>query len=252
MFSSLMKSEAKTSASTKAEAAAGEAVALAKAATAVVPVPSAVRRSLGLRTASSRRRRGKSDRVFSVQAEGYCRPGRILQTQVYTFQQDAFVPAFLTSSSTLEVDDAISFTLAGINNVTSFTNIFDQYRIAGLEVWLTPRITVTNTASENTGTLWSTIDYDDANSTLISYLQEYENALFGPGTLSHYRKFVPHAAVAAFSGTFTSYANVEAPWIDSVSTAVQHYGFKAGITVTDAAYVFDLTVRYTLQFRNTR
>jgi len=96
------------------------------------------------------------------------------------------------------------------------------------------------------------VDYDDANATLISYLQEYENALFGPGNLTHYRKWKPHAAIAAFQGTFAGYANVESPWIDSVSTAVQHYGLKTGITVTDAAYVYDITIRYTVSFRNTR
>jgi hypothetical protein len=179
------------------------------------------------------------------------RPGLLTNNMVYTFQQDIEIDAFLTSSAVIEVDVAQAFTLNQLSNVSGLISVFDQYKIDKIEAWVVPRTSVT-TASLNTGILWSTVDYDDANPTTIGYLQEYQNALSAPGYCGHYRSWAPHVAIAAYSGTFASFANAANQWIDSASTGVQHYGLKLGITRTDAAYVFDLIARLTVSFRNTR
>jgi len=59
-------------------------------------------------------------------------------------------------------------------------------------------------------------------------------------------------AVAAYAGSFTSYANMEPQWIDCASPSVQHYGFKCAVNPTGVAMTFDLIGKIWVQFRNSR
>jgi len=71
-------------------------------------------------------------------------------------------------------------------------------------------------------------------------------------TDSHYRKFIPHVAVASYSGTFTSFTNEVAPWIDIASPSVQHYGLKTACTPTTAVVQYTARARLSVSFRNVR
>jgi len=179
------------------------------------------------------------------------RPGTVSNSKTYRFQQDVEFDAWLTASAVIEVDKEQSFQLSQLDNLTGFVDIFDQYRIVQIEAWIMPRTTITTTTG-NMGQLWSVVDYDDANATTIAFLHEFQNALVAPGYCAHYRKWQPHVAIAAYSGAFTSFANEASPWIDCASPNVAHYALKAGVTVTDAAYVWDMIARFTVEFRNTR
>jgi len=141
-----------------------------------------------------------------------------------------------------------------ITNFSSWSTVFDQYRILRAEVWIVPRLSQVSSSTVNPGQLVSVIDYDDGNA-LGSFADglQYSNALVGPGLQGHYRDFAPHIAVGAYSGSFTSYANLDATtWIDCASTGVSFYGLKAASTVTDATYTYDINVRLHVQFRNSR
>jgi hypothetical protein len=112
-------------------------------------------------------------------------------------------------------------------------------------------------AAVNRGRLLSVVDFDDATAlTLESDYQQYQTCVQTSATLSHYRSWKPHAAIAAFgSGVFSSYANLESPWIDCGSPNVQHYGLKVGMTAADAAgsvVVYDLYARFHVEFRQVR
>jgi hypothetical protein len=158
-------------------------------------------------------------------------------------------PIFTTSTS-LATFFGLSFTAsAHITQFSSFAAVFDQYRIMQIETWVSMP---TATLVSNNGLLYSVIDYDnDAAPTNTSTLQNYTNVILSPVTVGHYRRFRPHVAVAAYSGAFSSFKNELADWIDCASTGVAHYGEKFAVDATVAAVSVILTVRVTVQFRNT-
>jgi hypothetical protein len=160
----------------------------------------------------------------------------------------------ITSSASLAVFNGVVFSLSQVDQVSSLIAVFDQYRITEIEVWYMPRTSSTSvTGTGNAGLLASVLDYDDGTAlTSFASALDYTNALVSSGVDGHYRRFKPHCAVAAYSGAFTSYANVESPWLDAVSTTVQHYGVKTAWTVTDTAYTQDILARFHVEFRNVR
>jgi len=140
-----------------------------------------------------------------------------------------------------------------VSQFSSWAAVFDQYLIREVEVWITtafsPAATAVNYGNEN---LYLVVDYDDANAlTTVAGALAYENVIAAPVTNGHYRKWRPHIAVAAYSGTFTSFKNEVSDWIDVASPNVQHYGLKvvADVTSTNALQVKMFT-RVWIQFRN--
>jgi hypothetical protein len=130
---------------------------------------------------------------------------------------------------------------------TEYTGLFDQYRIRLIEAWLEPIAAQGTTVF---GPVASAIDLDDANSPgNLASVQAKQDSLTSYGGSSHYHRWVPHCALAAYSGVFTSFANVTAPWIDSASPAVQHFGLKYAALPTPAAVPYRLNVRMHLSFR---
>jgi len=161
--------------------------------------------------------------------------------------------AYATASNAVATFTTLTFSVGALDQITPLTALFDQYRIELVEVWLTPRMTAANGIALNFGQFHSVIDFDDNNSlTTVPQALDYENCVFGAGCVGHYRRWVPHIAMAAYSGAFTSFANVTSPWIDAASSAVQHYGLKTAWTVCDGAYIYDIQYRLHTVWRNVR
>jgi hypothetical protein len=158
-----------------------------------------------------------------------------------------------SSSTTLQTFFAASFNIANLDQVSTLTSLFDQYRIVWVEVWLLPRFADNSSTSINPGLTTTVIDYDDgAALTTVAAALDYQNALTAPSTLGHYRKFRPHIAIAGYTGSFAGYTNFTSPWIDCSTTNIQHYGLKAATTVTSTSITFDLISRLHCEFRNVR
>jgi hypothetical protein len=173
--------------------------------------------------------------------------------QVFNFHQQFEIAGVHTTSVAVETFSAQSWTLSQCNNSATFQALFDQYRIPLIEFWLTPQSKLESAAGQTVGLMTSVIDYDDGTAlTSVASAGDYDSAVTGPGGMGHYRKFVPHVAIAAYSGAFTSFANEEAPWIDIASNTVVHYGVKFASTVTSVAYSYGGVVRMHVQCRNTR
>lgn len=170
----------------------------------------------------------------------------------YKFQQMVSFGSY-TSSTGGGTAWTSNFELSQVDQSADFTAIFDQYRIKEVEWWFIPRMSVSQSGTANTGNIVSVVDYDD-DTTLPNLTTglDYQNALLSAGTTGHYRRFVPHAAIAAFSGSFTSYVNATSPWIDAASPGVRHYGIKAYWTATDVVYTIDCFARIHFEFRNVR
>jgi len=177
---------------------------------------------------------------------------RTAESRNFTTQQaGVFASAFATSTST-PTFGAIAFNLQNVNQYSALQLIFDQYRLSDIEVWLVPQ--VSEAVSSASGTLYSVIDLDDSVAlTSVSQFGDYSNAVFTPVKTGHYRHFQPHVAIAAYSGAFSSFANVPSPWIDTSSSTVQHFGIKYGSSITTVLSVaFDIYYRFKLEFRNIR
>jgi hypothetical protein len=208
--------------------------------------------------ANATQRRGKKSikqlqsKTWNVLAERAPRSvlPRELDVRPYVFVQDVdFGNAFVTNATGFATY-AQMYTLSQVPQQATFTALYDQYRISLIEVWLTPEV---QGVQSNSALLLSVIDYDDANTpTNEAYLENYQNMIMTNIQEGHYRVFVPHVAIASYSGTFTSFANMEAPWIDSASNTVAHYGIKAGTTMTNAVIAIGSRVRFTIEFRNVR
>lgn len=172
---------------------------------------------------------------------------------IFRFQQSFETAAAVAPSTLVATFTATNFQFSSLDDAASLSAVFDQYRIECVEIWYIPRITETTTIG-NTGLFTTVVDYDDSNvlTTLASALA-FENQQTSRGVTGHYRKFIPHVAVALYAGAFTSFGNTEAPWIDMSSPSVQHYGVKTAWSVTDSAlYVFDTVTRLTVAVRNVR
>jgi hypothetical protein len=173
---------------------------------------------------------------------------------VHRFIQTTDLGTVVSSSTTLPVFYARAFTFTDVQQYASFAVIFDQYRIAEIEVWFNPG---NISSSYNTGTsgyIYTATDYDDDTAwTQTSQAQQYTNVMMGPPNLGHYRRWKPHVAEALYSGAFTSYGNITAPWIDMGSTGVKHYAFKAALgtaSSSNTAYSCSLTARIHFECRN--
>lgn len=193
-------------------------------------------------------------KAFSVDGVGFPQAANYVpDTQVYRVTQTAHIEAFLTSSATLPVFASRVFTLNDVPLNTAFQQLFDQYCIEQVEVWVTPKTSDTSGAA-NSGLLLSAIDYDDGNVVPnLATLEAYANVMVGSGLVGHYRRFRPHVALAAYSGAFTSFANKVHQWLDVASPGIEHYGLKLGVTAGNAAtFKWDLIIRYHIAFKSVR
>jgi len=174
---------------------------------------------------------------------------------VHKFIQTTDLTTVFTSSTTNPVGYARSFTFADLAQYTSFSTIFDQYKITDIEVWLSPGFTNSSSFTPGTsGYLYTVTDYDDDTTpSSVTNLQQYTNCIMTPGFMGHYRRWKPHVAEALYSGAFSSYGNISAPWIDIASNSVKHYGFKAMVApaASSATVVsYQLTMRLHFECRN--
>jgi hypothetical protein len=117
--------------------------------------------------------------------------------------------------------------------------VWDQYRIDAVRMTITAQNNavglVTNSTTALTA-LYTVIDYDNStNLGSIATARQYSNcAVLEPGK-SLIRTFQPRVAIGAYSGAFTSFANMTPPWIDCSSASVNHYGIKIFVPGVTAA-----------------
>lgn len=161
----------------------------------------------------------------------------------------------LTSNTVADIFPNYNYALQYLTAYSEFTALFDQYRITRIETTFMPTITEISALGSFTNSyLLTAIDYDDSNAyaTLNDALQ-VATASITPLTKPVTRGFSPRLALAAYSGTFTSYA--QAPpgqWVDCASPGVQHYGLKCAVPLTGSIQTWRVLHRYFLEFRRVR
>lgn len=219
----------------------------------IVPVPAFAKRLMGKRTSSQSQKGGKGDgQVFTIETipRNMFKPKQS-SNAIFSIDQDVLLQAWFTTSVTVATFSAVGFVISALDQFSTLAALFDQYRIREIEVWIVPQLDASISVPQSN--FATVIDYDDSN-LLTTYAQalDYVNCVSTNGAMAHYRRFVPHVAAAAYSGAFTSFMNVTAPWIDAASSGVIHYGIKAASTAGTKTCVYDLTYRIHSQWRNVR
>jgi len=200
-------------------------------------------------SARRRGRKGKetiTSKTFNIVAGRPLSQPKIRMNQIVVEMREKLEGYHITSIS-VPTFAAVAFTLAGFAQYAAYTTVFDQYKFDQIEVWIEPSGIGGVT---NAGTLTTCVDLDDAGTpTTIASVEAHQSALDSTGLAGHYHKWVPHVAVAVYSGTFTSYGNSEAQWIDVASPNVQHYGIKSANSQTSVLVAYNMSVRARVSFR---
>jgi hypothetical protein len=205
------------------------------------------------RQSANLQRQGSDSLTWNVNNGSIPRFGNVqkFDNRVHNIIQTQDLGNLLISSSSLPTFGSLAITAGThVSQFSQFASVFDQYRIAEVELWLQPTLPA-STPSPGNVNLFSVVDYDDANvPSSIAQLLEYENAIVSSISNGHYRKFKPHLAVAAYAGTFTGFSNKAADWIDCASSTVQHYGSKFGMDTSSVTVGVRAMIRIWIQFRN--
>lgn len=224
-----------------------EASASLKAALTAMPAGSG---AMAVRRKGGRRSRGKTVNI-SVGNDSRI-PWLVRPKNLHTvvMSQSVSEQSLSTSSNAAPTYSSITFVVSGLNNFTSMSAVFDEYRILEIECLISPNITeVINQTSGGPGTYVTAVDVDDAGvPTSLDQIASYESSVETKATVSHYHRWEPQYAVAAYSGAFTSYS-LQKGWIDCSYPNVQHYGIKFGVGVAGLTQDFTYHYRYRIAFR---
>lgn len=168
---------------------------------------------------------------------------------VYNIYKTA-TTAEVTTSTTIQVASSVNFSLGQVPDAGDLIKVFDQYRIAMVEIQFLPRANmVTDFGGFNRYV--TVIDYVDSTNVNFNEAEAYPSAMVTEIMKPQTRTIIPRVAVAVYSGAFTSFMSETAPWIDCGSPNVQHYGVKYVFLASTLVAKVDIKYRYHFQFRNT-
>jgi hypothetical protein len=173
-----------------------------------------------------------------------------MDNRPYKFVQTLDYGTILTSSSSSDVFYAQSFNIGGLANISSIASLFDQYKIAGVEVWITP--TYLDYVGGNPNSVYySVVDYDDSIvPTAINNLIQFQNCIEVSSTTGTYRRWVPHIAANVGGTTSAAGINLPAKWIDVALQSIPHFGIKVAVKASNVTTYLNMRVRYTILVRN--
>lgn len=171
-----------------------------------------------------------------------------LRQPVQYFKRTVYLPAFIVSSTTVNVPFVNSFALADVPNATEFTTLYDQYKIMGVQFKLYPRF---NSVDQNLsgGRIWTVLDYDDSNlPATINELCQYQNVKCTNTSQIHSRYLKPKFNLTTGSANIPQSTH----WIDVATTSVPYRGIKGILEPTSASVAYDCKLTYYLAMKNVR
>lgn len=194
-----------------------------------------------------------------------------MRRQVHVFKRTAYLGTVTAQISALgvatPVANAYVFTLNQLPSVGDFTSLFDQYKITGAKLQLTPALSegisspLFGTASTlGYSRVHSVIDYDDASAPASEdQMLEYGSHKSTAPFQKHSRFIRPKVLHEIYrSAIATAYAPKSNTYLDMTNTDVPHYGIKVWIsapnTTAGTAGSIAYKVYQTLYFtcKNTR
>jgi len=171
---------------------------------------------------------------------------------LHNFTRTAIYSNFVTSGASATYAQ-YAFALSDLSGYTEFTALFDQYRINKIEFKMQPSMTMMTPGSQQLGVIASVVDYDDSTA-LGSFNAALEYGSCQTWNVNDTLQIAlkPRMALAAYSGAFTSYANMQDQWIDAASSGVLHYGIKIACGTTTLAQTYIVLARFHFSCRSTR
>lgn len=161
----------------------------------------------------------------------------------------------------LDQGAAFTFDVSQLDQATTFTALYDQYRIVAIKANFISMVNTKDaydyTLNNNIpGRLFTAFDHDDANPPPnVGSLRQKETCLENNVYRNFSRWIKPHAAGLLYNTSITSgYSSNTSPWIDTSSPAIPHYGLKMMLTGAGFASTrFDamtLEFEYYVEFRD--
>lgn len=145
-----------------------------------------------------------------------------------------------------------------MSEVSSFTDIYDQYRFDWIEVHVvaTNQLPLAPVGGTPTVTpkLLMAIDYDDIlTPTSTNQLLAYENVQIISCGESRTFRFKPHSASYVWDGTTSVVGgNDTGKWLDAAQTGVLHLGLKYAVYTNNCFATWNVFFRYTYSCKNIR
>lgn len=179
------------------------------------------------------------------------------RSPVHTFRRT--VNRGFINADSAGVTGSFAITLGAMPGSTDFTSLFDQYRLVEAIFKFVPH---TNGFGPSTTTtalpeLLTAIDYDDNTAPANpDTLRQYDTCEVTPTLRATQRTLTPRAALAAYSGVFTSFSSAPpSMWFDCNSPNIEFYGLKYAttpVTVASGSYtLWSVECICTWQFRST-
>ncbi len=174
-------------------------------------------------------------------------------------------PGQLIQNSATTLNAAVAFQLSDVAGYTSWTSIFDQYRVKEVLLRFKARsnaVSVQNTAAPNSAvpTAYIVRDLDDNSAlTQVSDALQYDTCQTFNGEEDCVVIYEPSVTPAIYSGgAFSGYGIQKAAdgWLDVANPSIPHFGIKlcvGGLTAsTTSSWVWDMTCEAIVEFQNTR
>lgn len=171
-------------------------------------------------------------------------------------------PSFGTGSTA--AFGSVAFELNDIDDPTSYSSVFDQYRIDRVVFQLRSRnkaqfLAGTATANAYPPPLYLVIDRDDSTAPAsLAALREYDNCVEVNGDEDISVDLEPSITPAIYAGgAFSGYGvNRVGQWLDIANATIPHYGVKFGVASLNVSTTYlwewDIFAYYYLSFRNVR
>lgn len=196
-------------------------------------------------------------------------PGAMLTTvqMVNSFGDSTGVTSgLITQNAPTALFGQIAFTVGDLPQISSFSNLFDQYRIEEIHLRLrshNPAAFNADQSSTNYADPYMSVvvDRDDGtNPSSMAMLQDYDNQVVVQGSDSVDLVLEPSITPAVFAtGSFSGYAiekSAGGMWLDMANTSIPHYGVKFGViplaTSTTSIWQWEVTSWYKVSFKNIR
>jgi len=158
----------------------------------------------------------------------------------------------ITSSSSGATYGASYFTLNNLDQVTTVTSLFDQYRIVCVKVRFVAQQNALGSAAG--GMLYTVLDYDDGSAlTSIAQARQYATCTETPPYMSVERVFCPGIQVGADSGgSLVDAVSSRNQWLDCGAPAVKHFGVKWALSTSSVTASWQQFVEIYVELRQVR
>jgi hypothetical protein len=171
--------------------------------------------------------------------------------------KNLLVTASIAPSATF-VSGGFAFTLNDLPELSSFTNLYEFWRLDSISLEFIPITTMVTVAAsaQQCQPLLVALDYEGVSAPPnVNSLLDYTNLTIIPVNKRKKISFRPRALIGATNGsTIQSGISEQSPWIGVGTTGIQHYGVRYGIaasTTQSNGYAWAVYAKYFVSFKGT-